>query len=31
VRCIPSCRPFCCGCPGVIRSIWIPRAFFIIV
>jgi hypothetical protein len=21
VKCMRSCRPFCCGCPGLIRSI----------
>ncbi|MCY1552700.1 hypothetical protein D9M68_891150 [compost metagenome] len=24
VRCIRSCRPFCSGCPGAIRSGTIP-------
>ena len=24
VRCIRSCRPFCCGWPGFMRSIWMP-------
>src|SRR5690242_18376661 len=24
VRCMRSCRPFCCGCPGLMRSIAIP-------
>ena len=24
VRCMRSCRPFCSGCPGSMRSGWIP-------
>jgi len=24
VKCIRSWRPFCCGWPGWMRSIWIP-------
>jgi hypothetical protein len=25
VRCMRSCRPFCCGWPGLMRSMAMPR------